>query len=382
MRIDSWLRFLSWVVPREPHAERRRNPQALPRCPRRCVKPPAPVGIPARRVREGPDLRLRDSAGIRPASPEGAELVAGATQAPQPPTVNRASTLGPRLGGCALPRSPTSRSPPGGSRVQAHSLFDADVRLGRRRIAPTSSSAWPPPSGCSAGSASARAWPGTSPPATPSCPTTSGSTRSAIDFRLIRASDLILVNHDGEVVEGDWPVNAAAFAIHSQVHAARPDVIAAAHAHSVYGKAFSSPRAQLLDPAHPGRLRVLRGPRAVRRLHRRRARPRGGQAHRPRPRRQQGRHPAQPRPAHRRPHRRRGGLVVHHHGAHAARPSCWPGRRHAGAHRPTRWPRSPQTQVGSHLAGWFSFQPLYDWIVRAQPDLARLTRSSPALDLT
>ena len=36
--------------------------------------------------------------------------------------------------------------------------------------------------------------------------------------------------------------------------------------------------------AHPGRLCVLRRPRRVRRLHRRRARPRGGQAHRPRPR--------------------------------------------------------------------------------------------------
>ena len=26
-------------------------------------------------------------------------------------------------------------------------------------------------------------------------------------------------------------------------------------------------------------------------------------------------------------------------------------------------------QVGSHIAGWFSFSPLYDWIVREQPDL-------------
>src|SRR5690606_27844256 len=28
-----------------------------------------------------------------------------------------------------------------------------------------------------------------------------------LSFGLIRASDLILVNHDGDVVEGDWPVN-------------------------------------------------------------------------------------------------------------------------------------------------------------------------------
>jgi ribulose-5-phosphate 4-epimerase/fuculose-1-phosphate aldolase len=61
-------------------------------------------------------------------------------------------------------------------------------------------------------------------------------------FGHIRASDLILVNRVGDVVEGDHRVNRAAFAIHSQIHAARPDVIAAAHAHSVYGKSLSSLR--------------------------------------------------------------------------------------------------------------------------------------------
>ena len=50
----------------------------------------------------------------------------------------------------------------------------------------------------------------------------------------------MLVRHDGTVVEGDRPLNQAAFAIHSQVHAARPDVISAAHSHSVYGKTWSS----------------------------------------------------------------------------------------------------------------------------------------------
>ncbi|HXZ14334.1 MAG TPA: class II aldolase/adducin family protein [Candidatus Sulfotelmatobacter sp.] len=66
-------------------------------------------------------------------------------------------------------------------------------------------------------------------------------------FGQIRASDLILVNHRGEVVEGKHAVNVAAFAIHSQVHRARPDVIAAAHSHSIYGKAWSS-LGRLLDP--------------------------------------------------------------------------------------------------------------------------------------
>lgn len=66
-------------------------------------------------------------------------------------------------------------------------------------------------------------------------------------FGLIRVSDLIRVDHTGAVVEGDQPVNRAAFAIHSAIHAARPDVIAAAHTHSTYGKAWST-LGRLLDP--------------------------------------------------------------------------------------------------------------------------------------
>jgi len=61
-----------------------------------------------------------------------------------------------------------------------------------------------------------------------------------VNFKLMKVSDLILVNHEGQVVEGDRPVNAAAFAIHSQLHQARPDIIAAAHSHSMYGKTFSA----------------------------------------------------------------------------------------------------------------------------------------------
>jgi ribulose-5-phosphate 4-epimerase/fuculose-1-phosphate aldolase len=68
-----------------------------------------------------------------------------------------------------------------------------------------------------------------------------------MNFKLIRVKDLILINDQGEVVDGTWPVNRAAFAIHSQIHAARPDVVAAAHAHSVHGKAWSALR-RPLDP--------------------------------------------------------------------------------------------------------------------------------------
>jgi ribulose-5-phosphate 4-epimerase/fuculose-1-phosphate aldolase len=59
-------------------------------------------------------------------------------------------------------------------------------------------------------------------------------------FRHMRVSDLILVNHSGDVVYGTEPVNRAAFVIHSAIHQARPDVVAAAHSHSLHGKAFSS----------------------------------------------------------------------------------------------------------------------------------------------
>ena len=66
-------------------------------------------------------------------------------------------------------------------------------------------------------------------------------------FGTIKVSDLILVDQRGEVVEGDGRVNLAAFTIHANVHRARPDVVSAAHAHSLYGKTWSS-LGRLLDP--------------------------------------------------------------------------------------------------------------------------------------
>src|SRR5580765_1462509 len=68
-----------------------------------------------------------------------------------------------------------------------------------------------------------------------------------VHFGQIRVSNLIRVDHGGATVEGDAPVNVAAYAIHSRVHHARPDVIAAAHSHSLHGKAWSS-LGRLLDP--------------------------------------------------------------------------------------------------------------------------------------
>lgn len=68
-----------------------------------------------------------------------------------------------------------------------------------------------------------------------------------VHFSRIKVSDLLLVNSRGETVVGDAPLNQAAFAIHSAIHEAHPDVIAAAHTHSIYGKAWSS-LGRTLDP--------------------------------------------------------------------------------------------------------------------------------------
>lgn len=59
-------------------------------------------------------------------------------------------------------------------------------------------------------------------------------------FSVVAVDDLLEVSHDGEVLTGTRPLNNAAFAIHGAIHAARPDVVAACHAHSMYGKSFST----------------------------------------------------------------------------------------------------------------------------------------------
>jgi len=186
-------------------------------------------------------------------------------------------------------------------------------------------------------------------------------------FGLIKASDLILCNDQGTVVEGRGNVNRAAFAIHSQVHAARPDVIAAAHSHSLCGKAFSS-LGRLLDPLTQDAcafygdhslfddytgvvLDVGEGKRIAHCL---------------------GDHKA---------------LILRNHGlltvGHSVDEAAWwfitmERSCHAqllamAAGRPVSIDHDmavcAQNQVGHHRAGWFSFQPLYQRILRQQPDL-------------
>jgi len=188
-----------------------------------------------------------------------------------------------------------------------------------------------------------------------------------LHFGHIRVRDLILVDDQGEVVEGNGIVNRAAYAIHSQVHAARPDVIAAAHAHSLYGKTFSAFR-RTLDPLTQDSCAFYEdhavfadftgvvfdldeGKRIAHAL---------------------GDHKA---------------AILSNHGlltvGHTVDEAAWWFitmertcqsqliAMAAGQPIPIDHENAALTasQIGSHAAGWFQFQPLYDRIVREQPDL-------------
>ena len=69
----------------------------------------------------------------------------------------------------------------------------------------------------------------------------------AIHFGLLKASDMLLLSDnpaDGEVILAgnarNKPANKAGWAIHGALHRRRPDVNAACHAHTIYGKAWSA----------------------------------------------------------------------------------------------------------------------------------------------
>lgn len=62
-----------------------------------------------------------------------------------------------------------------------------------------------------------------------------------IHFGLLKASDMVRVDYDGNIVEGNKvAINKAGFSIHSALHKARKDVNAACHCHTVHGKAYST----------------------------------------------------------------------------------------------------------------------------------------------
>jgi ribulose-5-phosphate 4-epimerase/fuculose-1-phosphate aldolase len=61
-----------------------------------------------------------------------------------------------------------------------------------------------------------------------------------VHFANVKVSNLILVDHAGKVVEGDYAVNRAGFVLHAAVHEAHPEIMAMCHAHTLYGTAYAA----------------------------------------------------------------------------------------------------------------------------------------------
>ncbi|CAG8180063.1 unnamed protein product [Penicillium nalgiovense] len=60
-------------------------------------------------------------------------------------------------------------------------------------------------------------------------------------FSLLNASDMVRVNYDGDIVgDNKAAINRAGFSIHAALHKTRPDINAACHCHTIYGKAYST----------------------------------------------------------------------------------------------------------------------------------------------
>jgi ribulose-5-phosphate 4-epimerase/fuculose-1-phosphate aldolase len=69
----------------------------------------------------------------------------------------------------------------------------------------------------------------------------------AMDFGSVKVSDLLLVDHQGQVLEGSWAVNRAGFVLHAAIHEANPHVMASCHAHTTNGMAWAA-LGRKLDP--------------------------------------------------------------------------------------------------------------------------------------
>lgn len=61
-----------------------------------------------------------------------------------------------------------------------------------------------------------------------------------VPFSHIRVSDLLRIDSDGRVVDGDGPVNLSGIPYHHAVQRARPDVVGIVHAHSFHAKTWSA----------------------------------------------------------------------------------------------------------------------------------------------
>ncbi|MGA5506993.1 class II aldolase/adducin family protein [Streptomyces umbrinus] len=188
-----------------------------------------------------------------------------------------------------------------------------------------------------------------------------------MSFKHVRVSDLILVSHEGDVVQGRHRVNRAAFAIHSAVHTARPDAIGAAHSHSVYGKALSA-TGQRLEPLTQDACAFYEDHGVYETY--------SGVAYDP----EEGRHIADALGPYKAVILRNHGLLTAAGSVDAAAYWFITMERSAQAQLaakaagltiqiPHEEAKVTYEQLGFELAGWVQFQPLFDQISRTDPDL-------------
>ena len=71
--------------------------------------------------------------------------------------------------------------------------------------------------------------------------------RYGATFPEATAEDMVLIDADGEIAEGEGRVNRPGFHIHQPILAARPDIASAAHTHTPWGTPFSA-EARILEP--------------------------------------------------------------------------------------------------------------------------------------
>jgi ribulose-5-phosphate 4-epimerase/fuculose-1-phosphate aldolase len=64
--------------------------------------------------------------------------------------------------------------------------------------------------------------------------------RYGVSYHAARVADLVLVGPDGELVQGEGPINVAAYYIHWPILAARPELVSAAHVHTGWGTPFAA----------------------------------------------------------------------------------------------------------------------------------------------
>ncbi len=69
----------------------------------------------------------------------------------------------------------------------------------------------------------------------------------AVSFNRMTSSDIVCVDHQGELISGAAPVNPVGVLLHAAIHRAYPEITAVCHAHSVYGSAWSA-FARPIDP--------------------------------------------------------------------------------------------------------------------------------------